>query len=229
MTKKAILLLVISLLPFTVLPQQIATNDTNSEADKLEKSAVELLQETAAEVEGLRLIENRISFTSELAALMWFHDEREARAMYAGVINDFRQLLVGYDSQMNQFGIKQADEPEVYGSMFMTEPSDRQKIERKFRVAVNVRQAIATSMAAHDPELALNFFYDSLNAVANADLRKQMETGDRSFEQRLLTQIAAIDPAKATVITKKTLSRGITLEQVDLLKNFFSKDRKSVV
>ena len=74
MTKKALLLLVISLLPLTALPQQIAITDTNTETDKLEKSAVELLEETKAEVDGLRLIENRISFTSELAALMWFHD-----------------------------------------------------------------------------------------------------------------------------------------------------------
>ena len=224
MTKKALLLLVISLLPLTALPQQIAITDTNTETDKLEKSAVELLEETKAEVDGLRLIENRISFTSELAALMWFHDEREARAMYSDVINDFRQLLVGYDSQMNQFGIKQADEPQVYGSMFMTEPSDRQKIEQKFRVAVGVRQTIATSMAEHDPELALNFFYDSLNAVANVDLRKQMEANDRGFENKLLVQIAAIDPAKAAVIAKRTLSHGITMEQVDLLKKYFGKD-----
>src|SRR4051812_8029590 len=120
MLKKAFLLLVITSLPYASWPQQLGSNDSNSDSEKLEKSAVELLQETAAEVDGLRLIENRISFTSELASLMWYHDEREARAMYSELINEFRQLLVGYDSQMNQFGIRQADEPEVYGSMLMT-------------------------------------------------------------------------------------------------------------
>ena len=128
MTKKALLLLVISLLPLTALPQQIAVTNTNTETDKLEKSAVELLEETKAEVDGLRLIENRISFTSELAALMWFHDEREARAMYSDVINDFRQLLVGYDSQMIQLACAA---PTVTRTLFAAAPSYRSAIRSR--------------------------------------------------------------------------------------------------
>ena len=62
MLKKALFLFVIASLPFAVCPQQVGSSDSNSDSDKLEKSAVELLQETAAEVEGLRLIENREVF-----------------------------------------------------------------------------------------------------------------------------------------------------------------------
>lgn len=229
MFKKAILAAAMTLLPLTALAQQIATPGQTEEADKLEKASVEFLRDTQAEVEGLRLIENRISFSSELASLMWYHDENEARGMYAGVINDFRQLLILYDTQMNQFGAKPPDEPETYGPFFGGDPTDRQKAERRFRVAMGVRQTIATSMAEHDPELALNFFYDSFGVVSNPDLRKQMEDSDKTFEQRLLTEIAAIDPIKAAQLAKRSLDKGLTSQQVELLKNLYNKDTDKAI
>jgi hypothetical protein len=224
MFKTALLIAALTLSPLTVFSQQTAAPDETEEAEKLEKSAVEFLRDTEVEVEGLRLVENRISFSSELASLMWFHDENQARSMYAGVMNDFRQLLIGYDSQMNQFGAKPADEPESFGPIFMAEPSDRQKVERKFRVAVSVRQAIASSMAEHDAELALNFFYDSAGVVSNPDLRKQIESSDKFFEQRLWDQFAAVDPVKAAQLVKKTTDKGLTSQQVELLKRLYDKD-----
>src|SRR5207253_10765354 len=57
---------------------------------KLEKDAVELLRETSIDVGRLRTLENRISFNSELASLMWFHDDKEARAMYGQVVAEFK-------------------------------------------------------------------------------------------------------------------------------------------
>src|ERR1041384_3578802 len=68
---------------------------------KLEKDAVDLLRETSVEVGRLRTLENRISFNSELASLMWFHDEREAKAMYGQVVAEFKELLSQFDAQMN--------------------------------------------------------------------------------------------------------------------------------
>ena len=229
MLKTAFLIAALMLMPLAATAQQIATDQTD-DADKLEKASVELLRDTQVEVEGLRLVENRISFTSELASLMWFHDENEARGMYAGVVNNFRQLLIGYDSQINQFGPKPAtDEPENYGMFFTGDQTDRQKVERKFRVAITVRQSIASSMAEHDPELALNFFYDSVGVISNLDLRKQIEESDKSFEQRLLVQIAAMNPVKAAELAKKSVNRGIDTQQVDLLKKLYNTDQDKAI
>jgi hypothetical protein len=222
------LLIAVLIFPILVFSQTIDDPDL-SPAERLERDAVQMLRETQTDVEGLRLPENRISFSSELASLMWFHDEDEARRVYATVINDFRQLLSTYDSQMNQYGVKPIDESESSGPFFFGEPSERQKVERKFRTAINVRQSIATSMAEHDPELALNFFYDSLNSVSNTDLRKQMEVGDKSFEQRLLQQVAMIDPEKAALIAKKTLERGFNQQHIDALKKLYDKDADKAV
>jgi hypothetical protein len=229
MLKTAFLTAAMILMPVAVIAQQISTDQTD-DADKLEKASVELLRDTQVEVAGLRLVENRISFSSELASLMWFHDENEARGMYAGVINDFRQLLIGYDTQINQFGPKPTtEEPDNYGMFFTGDQTDRQKVERKFRVAITVRQSIASSMAEHDPEVALNFFYESVGVISNPDLRKQIESTDKFFEQRLLEQVAAMDPVKAAQLAKKSLDRGIVTQQVDLLKKLYDKDQDKAI
>lgn len=224
MLHKLILVAAILFIPVAASPQNLLPTDRTEQDEKLEQAAVEMLRETQAETEGLRLVENRISFASELASLMWFHDEREARSMYAGVINDFRQLLMSYDVLMNQYGVRPPDEPEQYGPFFFGDATERQKAERKFRIAVSVRQSIASSMAEHDPELALTFYYDSLYAVSNADLRKQMESGDKYFEQQLLEQIASLDPLKAAQLAKRSLEKSFNQQQVDVLKKLYDKD-----
>jgi len=85
------------------------------DAAKLEKDAVELLRETSVDIGRLRTLENRISFNSELASLMWFHDENEAKSMYGQVVTDFKQLLSQFDAQMNS-----VDDPddEAMGGIF---------------------------------------------------------------------------------------------------------------
>ena len=62
--------------------------------EKLKKDAVAFLRETMTDVNNLRTLENRISFSAEIAGLMWFHDEKEARTMYQVTITDFQQLLL---------------------------------------------------------------------------------------------------------------------------------------
>src|SRR6476659_4781048 len=87
--------------------QTVESKNPTEDKAKLEKEAVVFLRETLGDVNAMRSLENRISFTAELAGLMWFHDEREAKAMFTGVANDFRQLLLQYDAQMNSLGLKQ--------------------------------------------------------------------------------------------------------------------------
>jgi len=92
-------------------PLNLADLQKKSEADeKLQKDAVEFLRETASEVGRLRSIENRISFSSELASLMWFHDDKEAKAMYGQVVLDFKQLLMQFDAEMNSAANPSSDD-----------------------------------------------------------------------------------------------------------------------
>jgi len=187
---------------------------------KLKKEAVEFLRETQAEVGRLRTMENRISFSAELASLMWFNDEKEARAMYGGVVSDFKQLIAQLDAQMN-IPVVENDElmsPGFFGGY------GKSKAERKLRIAMMVRQQIALSLAEHAPDLAYNFYYDSINLITNAAFRKETEQSDKYFESRLLAQIAESDAAKAVDYGKESIKRGLDNNHLELLKKIYAKD-----
>ncbi|MGH9819293.1 MAG: hypothetical protein ACRD43_03915, partial [Pyrinomonadaceae bacterium] len=208
---------------FTVSSQTIDKTPKAENDTKLDEKAVALLRETLAEVNNMRTLENRISFTSELASLMWFHDEQEARAMFTGVTNDFRQLLAQYDAQMNAMGTKPEDESDS-GSFLIFDPSERSKLQRKLTTAMAVRQQIAMSMAEHDADLAFTFYYDSLNAISNPELRKETDGRDQYFEFQLINQIADKAPDKAVKFGKRSLAKGFTYQHLDLLKKIYAKD-----
>ena len=190
-----------------------------ADAAKLEKEAVEFLRETSADVGRLRTLENRISFNSELASLMWFHDEKEAKAMYGSVVAEFKQLLSQFDSQMNSLEIP---DDEMSGGIFGS--YGKSKVERKFQIAMAVRKQIAMSLAEHAPDLAYNFFYDSLNSITNAKFRAQAEQSDKYFEGQLMQQIAATDAAKAADYGKESIKGGLDSQHIELLKKIYAKD-----
>src|SRR5215204_3043766 len=159
----ALVLILATLAAAQTVPEKKAAD----EKENLQKEAIVFLRETLSEVNGMRSLENRISFGSELAGLMWFHDEREARAMYAGLIGDFRDLLLRYDAQMNALGAPPEDGDGGNRAVsFLIEPNDRSRGMRRFMTAMGVRQAIAMSIAEHDAELAFSFYYDSLSAIS---------------------------------------------------------------
>lgn len=201
-----------------------ATNKSTAveDAAKLEKDAVEFLRETAGDVGRMRSMENRISFSAELASLMWFHDEKEAKQMYGGVVADFKQLLSQFDAQMNTLSMPEDDD--LGGGGFLFGGYGRSKVDRKFRIAMAVRQQIASSLAEHAPDLAFNFFYDSKNLISNEAFRKETEQSDKYFEATLLRQIADSDAAKAAEYGKESIKAGLDNNHVELLKKIYAKD-----
>jgi hypothetical protein len=192
--------------------------------DELRKQAVEFLRETSGEVNSLRSLENRISFSSELAGLMWFHDEKEAATMYQSVISDFKQLLMQYDSQINALGITPTEND--YGGGFLGggDQSEKGQLTQKFYKALGVRQQISMSLAEHDATLAYNFYYDTLQIVSNAEFRKQIEQRDTYFGVQLMKKIALKDPSKAAEFGRKSLANGVNWTHLDLLRQIYEKD-----
>ena len=200
---------------------QTAEPKPDENALKVEKEAIEFLRETSAEVGRLRTAENRISFSAELASLMWFHDDKEARAMYGVVVGEFKQLLAQLDAQIN---MPVVDDDDMNSGGFLFGGYGKSKAERKLRIAMMVRQQIAMSLAEHAPDLAYNFYYDSINLITSAAFRKEIEQTDKSFESRLLTQIAESDAAKAVDYGKESVKRGLDMNHIELLKKIYAKD-----
>ncbi len=222
MKNKFALLTLLFVLSISALAQTAPPPAKPAADAKLEKEAVELLRETSVEVGRLRSAENRISFNSELASLMWFHDEKEAKVMYGAVISDFKQLLSQFDAQMNSLDAPLDEDSDSMGGIFGS--YGRSKVERKFRTSMAVRQQIAMSLAEHAPDLAYNFFYDSLNLISNPEFRKQTEQSDKSFEAQLMKQIAESDPGKAFEYGKASIKNGLDTNHIQLLKKIYAKD-----
>lgn len=219
--KLSITLILLSMFVASVPAQNNATEKPDDKAKATQMAAIDFLRETATDVERLRSIENRISFSSELASLMWFYDEKEAKGMYGQVVSDFKQLMMQFDGEMNMAA---TDDDEGGMGGFLFGGRGGSKAQRKFRIALAVRQQIAMSLAEHAPDLALNFFYDSIASVSNPDFRKQADQMDKYFESRLLIQIAESDAAKGVEYGRESIKRQINSQHIELLRKIYAKD-----
>jgi len=223
MTRKSLCLLLLFLITAQIAFAQIVKTEKKDDlSPELRKEAVAFLRETAADANNLRTPENRIGFSSEMASLMWFGDEKEARAMYQTVINDFRQLMARYDAQLSASGDEQ-DEPGENVPRFPFGGGDGDA-SRKMTKALGVRQQIASSLAEHDAQLALDFFNGVGQSVTSPKFRKQIEQGDAFFEMRLLTQIAEQNPETALRRGREILAKGYNYQLLELLQKIYEKD-----
>ncbi|HEX6280304.1 MAG TPA: hypothetical protein VFZ49_09870, partial [Pyrinomonadaceae bacterium] len=202
----------------SALAQVPAPKEKKPDDGELRKEAVAFLRETMADVASMRTLENRISFSAELAGLMWFHEENEAKQMFNTAISGFRELISRLDAQMSAMPAE--DSEGVPGMGLLGDGTERGKLMMKYRVAMAVRQQIATSIAEHDADVALSFFYDTTSAYAT----EQFGGRDTYFEFSLLQQISERNPSKAAQYGIKTLEKGLQSQHVTLLQKICEKD-----
>ncbi|MEQ1763893.1 MAG: hypothetical protein ABL984_12220 [Pyrinomonadaceae bacterium] len=224
MYKKAIVFALLLAFATPVFAQTSATQPPKPDPAELRKEAIAFLRETMGDVQNMRTLENRISFSAELAGLMWFHDEQEARTMFNAAISDFRELIARLDGQM--MALPEEEEGGSVGRFPFGDASDRGRVEMKYRVAMAVRQQVATSIAEHDPDVALGFFYDTASTNPKA---ASLSGRDTYFEMNLLKEVALKSPAKASQYGLRSLEKGLDSQHVDLLRKIYDKDPEVAV
>ncbi|MBK9155628.1 MAG: hypothetical protein IPM25_15695 [Chloracidobacterium sp.] len=225
MTRSVVTLTLVLFSSSVLLAQALPAKKPSDDPEALKKDAVAFLRETMADVNNLRTLENRISFSAELAGLMWFHDEKEARSLYLNAFGDFKQLLMGYDQQMNTFVWDDELDTGYYGrGGLFGEVTEKAKLMRRFQAALQVRQQMAMSLAEHDPELAFQFFSDTFASISNPRLRQTVESSDKYFTNRLLTEVARTNPGKAAELAIKSIKDGINYQHIELLRKLYAKD-----
>ena len=225
MNRKLFLPFLLILLVQVAFSQTTPTKTDAEKADELKKQAVEFLRETAQDVGNLRTLENRISFSAEIAGLMWFHDEKESRTMYQKTIADFRQLLLEINLQYNALDATEQTE-EVYDDFLYGGTSSKSLLVRKLTKAMGVRQQIALSIAEHDAQMGYDFFSSTAQIITNPQLVSQFSERDVYFELKLIDFMAEQDVDKALEAGRKLLSKGKTVELLGLLKKIYAKDDK---
>ena len=209
-------------------PKPAATPEVTKEQAELKKQALAVLRDAINDTNNLRTPENRIVFGSELASLMWEHDEKDARAMYVQVTASFRELISRFDSEANSLGMPANDAPgaedgEEYS--FFLDPTDAQRLTDRFYQAGVIRDSIALSIAVHDPLLALRFFDEAVAAVTSPLLRSEEDESIKYFRARLVAELYRIkNDAGLEYAQQMALSEGITYATNDLLDKIHRRD-----
>lgn len=217
--------LFIALLTSTALSQTSET-DKKEKEEKLKEDTVAFLRETSSEISNLRTPENRIGFSSELAGLMWFHDEKEARVMFNAVTNDFRQMLQQLDAQLNAVKFDEENSG-MYSIPFARGVSREAQMYRKFAKAMSVRQQIANALSEHDAILAYSFYNDTASVITNPKFKQQNDEMSSYFELQILQKIAEQNADKGLEFGRKSLAKGVKMNHIDLLKKIYEKDAEA--
>lgn len=226
MKRKIFLTLILTLFCATSVFSQAVPNKKPTEKDKsaeLEAKAVKMLKETASEINGLRTVENKISFLTEIANLMWFHDEREARKMFENVIGNFTNLLSQYNAEISQ--IKTSGETlEIYEVRNLPAQGGVKNPYLKLFEALSIRRQIALSIAEHDPELAFAFVKDTSKVISAEDFKNGPWGSDSDLEEQIVTIMPVKNADKAIQIGKEKLKDGFSIALFELAKKIHAED-----
>ena len=180
-------LLVIAVI--VTIPVRASQKDKEADQQKeLEKKTVALLNEVASGAWSLKLPENRLFIMSGAADLLWSVDEKRARTIYWDALNalnlmigparstaqklsdDERMKLV--QNYLSAFGLRQKllrqvakrDGQLALDMLRASRPVPPRNVMPDFTLPddVQLEQAIATELAAHDPAQALQIARQSL-------------------------------------------------------------------
>lgn len=193
---------------------------------ELKEKAYGLLSQTSDEIGMLRTAENRIGFTAELAALLWYYDESQARELYSNVFQDFRSLAGRFDNELNMYGERESSDGEMSILYAMTPGKDQAYFIalRKMQKVLMLRSSIAMTMVEHDPDLAHKFYYDGVSVITNKAVLDNAKHHDRQFEARFLLAVVAKDAAKAAELARRSLKDGVQSHHLNILWEMHRKD-----
>lgn len=170
---------------------------------ELEQKTFALLDEVITGATTLKLPENRVIVQASAADLLWQRDEKRARALFKSALDN----------------LIEASRP------FTRKPSSEQM--RAYFALQQQRRELVQMVARRDPELAM----EMLRASRIEPPLRQATSGQRlsdeaSVENALAMQVAANDPQRALQMAEESLSKGFSLEMLNLLTRLNDKDKE---
>jgi len=98
----------------------------------------------------------------------------------------------------------------------------------KLRQVYSIRDQIAGSMGACDPELAITFITITSAMASIPDIVDGLQKSDVRLLSRLAVTMAKRDPSKALEIGLASLKKGLSEDHIALLKTLASSDKKAL-
>ncbi|HWN11419.1 MAG TPA: hypothetical protein VNO50_19480 [Pyrinomonadaceae bacterium] len=191
------------LFTFPAKSQQSLRGLDEEAAAAVRKKAIALLESVATQVDGLRSAENRARIGSNLGALLWTHDEKRARSLFAAVEQDIKAGFLDTDT-----------DPETGNHTLM--------------VFWQLRKDTLERIAQHDPDFALEFLRTT-QPPAHIQLPYNLQDAEKSLELRLASQIVAKNPALALKLGRQSLAKGFSPELSTSLSRLRWKDRAATM
>ncbi|MBA3438828.1 MAG: hypothetical protein H0T92_03040 [Pyrinomonadaceae bacterium] len=183
--------------------QSSLTEKAREKQQEIQRSALALLNEVAAEAQTLRLAENRIRIQVIAADLLWPRDESRARAAFKEAASNLNQLAGN---------IVDADNPQSYNYGHL---------------AFTLRHEMLQMVARRDARLALEMLRATRQPESQAASGHRPHENERYMEQSLAAQVAASDPKLALQVAEESLSKGLSLELINVFSRLQEKDSEA--
>ena len=207
-----------------VLIAQIADKEKlESELAKrkeLEKRTLVLLDEIAGAAWSLKLPENRSYVLASAADALWSRDEKRARSLYWEALNS---LNLPTDQTREPAEPKPTNETKP--SSVQSPNKERVASLNQYNAAMATRREFLSRVARRDPQLAL----DMLRATRLSPPIQAPETlrfaDESDFEQEIAAAAMARDPKTALRLAREGLSKGVSLQLLNLLFQLNQNDQ----
>ncbi len=151
-----------------------------------ERKAFALLENLVDEVGMLRLPENRARIQINAAELLWQRDEGRARSLFSTAAESVAEMLRAANTNPG---------------------SDERRGPNQSRSAIQLRQEVVLTAARYDAQLAYQLLATTKPPTPSSDRNSVAEFED-NLEQRLLSEIAALDPKLALRNAELMLDKG---------------------
>jgi hypothetical protein len=191
------------LISFTARSQEPAPGRSSDEIAAKQKKAFELLESVASQMGSLRSVENRARIGSNVAELLWNHDEKRSRSLFVAAEEDINAGLNDTDT-------------------------DDLAHRHTLMVFGRLRGDILERIAKHDPELALEFLR-ATRPASDTQLPYEMREGEKSLELSLACVSAAKNPQLALKLGLQSLEKGFSNDLLSVLSQLQQKDKEAAL
>ncbi|MGI8835103.1 MAG: hypothetical protein ACR2H4_00500 [Pyrinomonadaceae bacterium] len=197
------LVLIVTLVLSSGLAQAQRNDSTPENAQMtdavLREKAFNLLESLVSQINTLQSAENRARLGSNIAASLWTHDDKRARALLVAVEDDIKAGLQ----------TRQTDDPTDVHTLMVFHRLRVDTVER---------------IAKYDAESALAFL-KATEVGSDKPLPYEVSESERAIEVRLAKQVAASHPDIALKLARQSLSRGFSDDLLPLLRQLIRKPR----
>jgi len=182
--------------------------EQQKEKAESEKKAFAILDQVVDEAQTLKLVENRVRVQIGAADLLWQRNEGRARSLFALAADGVAEML--------------------RNTTLDSTPNDRRR-PNQTNTPAQLRQELVLTVARRDATLAYQLLAATRPAAPTTDARntRGIDSED-SLEQRLLSQVAALDPKLALQNAEQMLDKGqYSRSLAEVLAQLQTKDKEA--